>query len=215
VTSCSTAKSSTRCGRLRSSSKAGDATTIRSARMPLSATGHQHRRSSCLHYPRGRLSYADRLRRPRWRYRQPSTNIPLGPLNVGRSKRLTQLGHCITILAPGRGHRCCCHHRHADDDAVELFISADRIGSQFTKCQSRAVAKHFTGDLDFLCSPSGIVIGMASNEISEAAVTVGQQAPSSVDVLTGYARPFSRRPRRMRSGCQDCAAAVSQKEKWP
>jgi hypothetical protein len=31
VTSCSTAKSSTRCGRLRPSSKAGDATTIRSA----------------------------------------------------------------------------------------------------------------------------------------------------------------------------------------
>ena len=85
VTSCSTAKSSTRCGRLRSSSKAGDATTIRSARMPLSATGHQHRRSSCLHYPRDRLSYADRLRRPRWRYRQPSTNIPPGPLNVARS----------------------------------------------------------------------------------------------------------------------------------
>jgi hypothetical protein len=53
--------------------------------MPRSATGHPHRRSSCRHYPRGRLRYADRLHRPRWRYRQLSTNIPPGPLNAGRS----------------------------------------------------------------------------------------------------------------------------------
>jgi hypothetical protein len=30
----------------------------------------QHQRYSCLHLPRGRLRYADRLRRPRWRNRQ-------------------------------------------------------------------------------------------------------------------------------------------------
>jgi hypothetical protein len=53
--------------------------------MPRSATSRLHRRSSCRHYPRGRLRYADRLRRPRWRYRQLSTNIPPGPLNAGRS----------------------------------------------------------------------------------------------------------------------------------
>jgi hypothetical protein len=34
---------------------------------------------------RGLLRYADRLRRPPWRYRQLSTNIPPGPLNAGRS----------------------------------------------------------------------------------------------------------------------------------
>jgi hypothetical protein len=32
---------------------------------------HQHQRCSCLHSPRGRLRYADQLRRPRWRNRQP------------------------------------------------------------------------------------------------------------------------------------------------
>ena len=32
---------------------------------------HQHQRCSCLHSPRGRLRYADRLRRPRWRNGQP------------------------------------------------------------------------------------------------------------------------------------------------
>jgi hypothetical protein len=60
--------------------------TAPSVRMPRSATSHLHRRSSCRHYPRGRLRYADRLRRPRWRYRQLSTNIPPGPLNAGRSR---------------------------------------------------------------------------------------------------------------------------------
>jgi hypothetical protein len=53
--------------------------------MPRSDTGHPHRRSSCRHYPRGRLGYADPLRRLRWRYRQLSTKIPPGPLNEGRS----------------------------------------------------------------------------------------------------------------------------------
>jgi hypothetical protein len=55
------------------------------ARMPHSAINHQHRRSSCLHYPPGRLRYVDQLRRPRWRKRQLSTNIPPGPLNGGCS----------------------------------------------------------------------------------------------------------------------------------
>jgi IS30 family transposase len=86
VTNCSTVRSSTRCVKPRSSSKAGAVTTTPSVRMPRSATSHLHRRSSCRHHPRGRLRYADQLRRPRWRYRQLSTNIPLGPLNAGRSR---------------------------------------------------------------------------------------------------------------------------------
>jgi hypothetical protein len=69
--SCSTARSSTLCARPRSSSRAGDATTTRSGPTPQSDTSHQHQRCSCLHSPRGRLRYADRLRRPRWRNGQP------------------------------------------------------------------------------------------------------------------------------------------------
>ena len=38
---------------------------------PQSDTNHQHQRCSCLRSPRGRLRYADRLRRPRWRNGQP------------------------------------------------------------------------------------------------------------------------------------------------
>jgi transposase InsO family protein len=53
--------------KLRSSSKAVGAITIRSGRMPHSATCHQHRRCLCPPSPRGRLRYVDRLRRPRWR----------------------------------------------------------------------------------------------------------------------------------------------------
>jgi transposase InsO family protein len=48
--------------------------TLRSTRSgltPQSDTSHQHQRCSCLHSPRGRLRYADRLRRPRWRNGQP------------------------------------------------------------------------------------------------------------------------------------------------
>jgi hypothetical protein len=41
--------------------------TTRSGPTPQSDTSHQHQRCSCLHSPRGRLRYADRLRRPRWR----------------------------------------------------------------------------------------------------------------------------------------------------
>jgi transposase InsO family protein len=40
----------------------------RSGLTPQSDTSHQHQR--CLHSPSGRLRYADRLRRPRWRNRQ-------------------------------------------------------------------------------------------------------------------------------------------------
>jgi transposase InsO family protein len=38
---------------------------------PQSDISHQHQRCSCPHSPRGRLRYADRLRRPRWRNGQP------------------------------------------------------------------------------------------------------------------------------------------------
>src|SRR5262249_46238161 len=69
--SCLTARSSTLCARPRSSSRAGDATTTRSGRTPHLDTSHQHPRCSCLHSPRGRLRYADRLRRSRWRNGQP------------------------------------------------------------------------------------------------------------------------------------------------
>jgi hypothetical protein len=69
--SCSTARSSTPSEKLRSSSKAGGAITIRSGRMPRSATSHLHQRCSCPPSPRGRLRYPDRLRRPRWRNGQP------------------------------------------------------------------------------------------------------------------------------------------------
>src|SRR5262249_5749986 len=57
--------------RPRSSSRVGDATTTRSGPTPQSDTSHQHQRCSCPHSPRGRLRYADRLRRPRWRNGQP------------------------------------------------------------------------------------------------------------------------------------------------
>ena len=38
---------------------------------PSRPPSHQHQRCSCLHSPRGRLRYADRLRRPHWRNGQP------------------------------------------------------------------------------------------------------------------------------------------------
>jgi transposase InsO family protein len=65
------ARSSTPSEKLGSSSKAGGVITIRSGRMPRSATSHQHQRCSCAPSQRGRLRYVDRLRRPRWRNRQP------------------------------------------------------------------------------------------------------------------------------------------------
>ena len=61
----------------KSSSRAGAGTTMPSGLMLLSATNHQHRRSSCPHSPRGRLRYVDRLRRPRWRNRRSELTFHL------------------------------------------------------------------------------------------------------------------------------------------
>ena len=88
---CSMAKSSTLCERPKSSSKVGGATSTQSGRMNCSATSHQHRKCSCQPSPRGRLRYVDRLRRPRWRNGQLSTNIPPGPLDGGRSETLVNV----------------------------------------------------------------------------------------------------------------------------
>jgi len=73
ATSCSTARSSTRCAKPRSSSKAGAVTTMRCARMPRSATGLPPRRCLCRLSPHGRLRNPDQLRRPcsRWRQDRP------------------------------------------------------------------------------------------------------------------------------------------------
>jgi hypothetical protein len=62
---CSMVKSSTLCGRPKSLSRAGGATSTRSGRTNRSATSRPHRKCSCLPSPRGRLRHADRLRRPR------------------------------------------------------------------------------------------------------------------------------------------------------
>ncbi len=64
-TSCWMGRSSTPCGRLRSSSRAGDGTSIRSGLMPRWATGHPLRRCSCQPLPHGRLRSPNRLRRAR------------------------------------------------------------------------------------------------------------------------------------------------------
>ena len=64
TTPVSTAKSSTRCERLRSSSRVGGVTSTRSGRTHRSATSHQPPRCSYLHSPRGRLRYVNRRRRP-------------------------------------------------------------------------------------------------------------------------------------------------------
>src|SRR5664279_3899763 len=82
---CSMVKSSTRCVRPKSSSKVGGDTSTQSGRMNGWTTSHQHRKCSCPPSLRGRLRYVDRLRRPRWRNGQLSTNIPPGPLDGGRS----------------------------------------------------------------------------------------------------------------------------------
>ena len=60
-------------------------TSTRSGRTNRSATSHQRQRYSSQHSPRGRLRYAERLRRPPWRNDKLSTNIPPGPLSGGRS----------------------------------------------------------------------------------------------------------------------------------
>ena len=82
---CSMVKYSTRCVRPKSSSKVGGATSTQSGRMNRWTTSRQHRKCSCPPSLRGRLRYVDRLRRPRWRNGQLSTNIPPGPLDGGRS----------------------------------------------------------------------------------------------------------------------------------
>ena len=69
-TNCSMAKSFTRCGKPRSSSRAGVVTTTPFGRTPLSTTKRRRQRSSFLYSQRGRLRSVDRLRRPRWRNRQ-------------------------------------------------------------------------------------------------------------------------------------------------
>ena len=63
-TSCWMGRSSTHSERRRSSSRAGDVTTTRSARMPPWATGHRPRRCSCQPSPHGRLRHPDPLCRP-------------------------------------------------------------------------------------------------------------------------------------------------------
>jgi hypothetical protein len=73
---CATAKSSTLSARPKSSSRAGGATTTRSGRTHRSDTGHQHRRYLSLPSPRGRLRYANRLRRPRLAIGQPIAARP-------------------------------------------------------------------------------------------------------------------------------------------
>ena len=62
-------------------------------RMPHSAKNHRRPRSSCLDSPRDRLRAVDRHRRPRWRKRQLSTNIPPGPFNEGWSISVLHHAH--------------------------------------------------------------------------------------------------------------------------
>ena len=73
ATNCSMARSSTRCAKPRSLSKAGGAITTLSGPMPRSATTLQRRKSSCQRLQHGRLRNPDQLRRPccRWRKDQP------------------------------------------------------------------------------------------------------------------------------------------------
>jgi len=88
ATSCSTAKSSTLSARPKSSSRAGGGTTTRSGRTHRSDTSRQHRRYLSLTSPRGRLRYANRLRRPRWRNGYPASSRGLGtPADAGGGKR--------------------------------------------------------------------------------------------------------------------------------
>ena len=82
-TSCSTARSSPRSRRPRSSSRAGVATTTPFDRTRRSATSRPRQRSYC-----GRLRFPDQLRRPPqpWRHARPCTNIRPGPPNGGRPR---------------------------------------------------------------------------------------------------------------------------------
>jgi hypothetical protein len=98
------------------------------ARMPLSATNHQHRRSSCLHSPHGRLRHIDRLRRPRWCYRQLSTNISPGPPNAGRSGNVG-----LMILVKGNGAHGL---RGAPPSPMMLYYSRVHLGNVGSVCRS-------------------------------------------------------------------------------
>ena len=75
-TSCSTARSSPRSWRPRSSSRDGAGTPTPSAHTHPSATSRLPRRSCC-----GRLRFPDQLRRPPrpWRSDPSCTNLPIGP----------------------------------------------------------------------------------------------------------------------------------------
>ena len=110
---CSMVKYFTRCVRPKSSSKVGGATSTQSGRMNRWTTSHQHRKCSCPPSLRGRLRYVDRLRRPRWRNGQLSTNIPPGPLDGGRSQ-------CL------RGRLACSSNRTVSRSASVSLLSNDR-----------------------------------------------------------------------------------------
>ena len=71
ATSYSTARSSTLCGRPRSSSRAGDALQYYPSHSSQSATSHQHPEVFVPALTAGRLRHPDRLRRPRWCNGQP------------------------------------------------------------------------------------------------------------------------------------------------
>ncbi len=107
-TSCSTARSSPRSRRPRSSSRAGVGTTTRSARTRRSAPSRPPRRSCC-----GRLRFPSQLRRPPrpWRSGLSCTNIQPGPLHGGRPKNgigtkgsvaLTDEGRVAGLHCPGQ-----------------------------------------------------------------------------------------------------------------
>jgi putative transposase len=66
-------------------SPAGSASTTQSGRMNRLATNYRHPKCSFQRSPRGWLRYLNRLRRPRWRNAQLSTNIPARLLDGGRS----------------------------------------------------------------------------------------------------------------------------------
>ena len=130
---CSMVKSSTRCGRPKSLSKAGGATSTRSGRMNRSDTNHQHLRCSCQPLQRGRLRYVDRLRRPRWRNGQLSTNIPLGPLDGGRS---VMASGCTVVSTVTRARSLS---RSAPLSCVTLKLSASS-NSSLSPSRLRCVA---------------------------------------------------------------------------
>jgi hypothetical protein len=83
ATSCSTARSSIRSRKPRSSSRAGASTTTPFDHTPHWATSRPHPRFSY-----GRLRFPDRLRRPPrpWRHAQSCANVQPGPPHGGRSR---------------------------------------------------------------------------------------------------------------------------------